>query len=204
MPNSWKPDSWKSRQASQQPKYDDDVELQEVLAALRRLPPLVTSWEVDRLQTQLAEFHGGNGWILQGGDCAESFDDCQSESIASKLKVLLQMSLVLIFGSGQRILRIGRIAGQYAKPRSSDVEARDGASLPSYRGDLINRAAYTIAAARLRALGVDVELYPRFKRRRICRPASSRELETEFCSGQPRMQTLPRVGQVDGGCASVF
>ena len=143
MPNSWNPDSWQSRQANQQPKYDDEVELQDVLAALCRLPPLVTSWEVDRLQSQLADVHAGAGWILQGGDCAESFDDCQSESIASKLKVLLQMSLVLIFGSGQRIVRIGRIAGQYAKPRSSDVETREGHSLPSYRGDLINRSAFT-------------------------------------------------------------
>ena len=143
MLNSWNPDSWQSRQANQQPKYEDEVELQEVLATLRRLPPLVTSWEVDRLLSQLADVHAGAGWILQGGDCAESFDDCQSESIASKLKVLLQMSLVLIFGSGQRIVRIGRIAGQYAKPRSSDVETRDGNSLPSYRGDLINRSAFT-------------------------------------------------------------
>lgn len=143
MSNSWTPDSWKSRQANQQPRYEDEVELQEVLAALRRLPPLVTSWEIDRLQSQLTEIHSGKGWILQGGDCAESFDDCQSESIASKLKVLLQMSLVLIFGSRQRILRIGRIAGQYAKPRSSDVETRDGRTLPSYRGDLINRASFT-------------------------------------------------------------
>lgn len=143
MSAHWSPQSWKSREALQQPEYDSPEELRQVLEALRRLPPLVTSWEVDRLQTQLSQIHTGQGWILQGGDCAESFADCQAESIASKLKVLLQMSLVLIFGSGQRILRIGRIAGQYAKPRSSDVEVRAHQSLPSYRGDLINRADFS-------------------------------------------------------------
>ncbi|QDV23161.1 class II 3-deoxy-7-phosphoheptulonate synthase [Aureliella helgolandensis] len=143
MPANWNIDSWKSRPASQQPSYLDPQELNEVLAALRLLPPLVTSWEVDSLKQQLAKAQAGEAWLLQGGDCAESLDDCQSESIASKLKVLLQMSLVLIFGSGQRIVRLGRIAGQYAKPRSSDTESRDGQTLPSYRGDLINRAPFS-------------------------------------------------------------
>lgn len=143
MPNSWNIESWKSRPANQQPQYDNPAELKEVLAALRRLPPLVTSWEVDNLKTQLIDAQLGKAWLLQGGDCAESFDDCQAESIASKLKVLLQMSLVLIFGARQRIIRVGRIAGQYAKPRSSDVESREGEALPTYRGDLINRAGFS-------------------------------------------------------------
>lgn len=144
MSSNWNIESWKSFPAHQQPQYEDSQELHEAVAALRLLPPLVTSWEVDRLRDQLAEAHAGKAWLLQGGDCAESFADCQAESIASKLKVLLQMSLVLIFGSGQKIIRVGRIAGQYAKPRSSDTEARDGVSLPSYRGDLINRAPFSI------------------------------------------------------------
>lgn len=143
MPKTWTPDSWRNRPAHQQPKYTEESELSEVLAVLRRMPPLVTSWEVDRLRSQLAAAQSGHAWLLQGGDCAESFDDCQSESIASKLKVLLQMSLVLIFGSRQKIIRIGRIAGQYAKPRSSDTESRDGQTLPSYRGDLINHAPFS-------------------------------------------------------------
>jgi 3-deoxy-7-phosphoheptulonate synthase len=144
MRNPWTPESWKSYVAAQQPEYDDVGELQEVLAVLRRLPPLVTSWEVDRLREQIASAQAAQAWVLQGGDCAESFDDCQSESIASKLKVLLQMSLVLIFGSRQKIVRIGRIAGQYAKPRSSNTESRDGQTLPSYRGDLINRSPFSV------------------------------------------------------------
>ncbi len=142
MTKTWSLESWKERHAHQQPTYDDPVALAEVVAALRLLPPLVTSWEIDHLKSLIAEAQGGNGWLLQGGDCAESFEDCQAEPIASKLKVLLQMSLVLVYGSRQRIIRVGRIAGQYAKPRSSDVEERDGQSLPSYRGDLINRRGF--------------------------------------------------------------
>lgn len=144
MTKPWSIDSWKLHHANQQPSYDDPVALGEVLATLKLLPPLVTSWEIDELANVLAQAQSGNAWLLQGGDCAESYDDCQAEPIASKLKVLLQMSLVLVYGSRQRIVRVGRIAGQYAKPRSSDVEQRDGVTLPTYRGDLINRRAFTV------------------------------------------------------------
>ncbi len=143
MTEAWTADSWRSKPAKQQPSYEDSAALNEVLATLRRLPPLVTSWEVDRLRANLATAQMGDAWVLQGGDCAESFDDCDSESIASKLKVLLQMSLVLVYGSRKPVVRIGRIAGQYAKPRSRDTEVRDGTELPSYRGDLINRAPFS-------------------------------------------------------------
>jgi 3-deoxy-7-phosphoheptulonate synthase len=143
MTTPWSIDSWKSRPAHQQPTYEDATALSEVLAALRLLPPLVTSWEIDALKEQLIQAQQGHAWLLQGGDCAESFEDCQSESIAAKLKVLLQMSLVLIYGSRKKIIRVGRIAGQYAKPRSSDVEQREGMTLPAYRGDLINRRGFS-------------------------------------------------------------
>lgn len=143
MRTSWTPESWKAYTANQQPEYDSPEELLEVLAVLRRFPPLVSSWEIDRLRTHIASAQAGEAWVLQGGDCAESFDDCQAEPIASKLKVLLQMSLVLIFGSRKKIIRIGRMAGQYAKPRSSHTESRDGQTLPSYRGDLINRSPFS-------------------------------------------------------------
>lgn len=146
--SDWSVDSWQSFPAKQQPAYDDPQELRAVLNQLGRLPPLVTSWEIDRLRTQLAAAQAGQAWLLQGGDCAESFSDCQADPIASKLKVLLQMSLVLIFGSGQRIVRVGRIAGQYAKPRSSDFETRNNDTLPSYRGDLINSADFSTSARR--------------------------------------------------------
>lgn len=145
---SWTPDSWKSRPAVQQPTYPDDAALEAALAELHRLPPLVTSWEVNTLKSQLAEAQAGHRFVLQGGDCAESFADCESALIANRLKVLLQMSLVLVQGLRTRVVRIGRFAGQYAKPRSADMETRDGLTLPSYRGDNVNAPDFT-AAARL-------------------------------------------------------
>ena len=108
-----------------------------------RLPPLVTSWEVEQLRGELARAAHGDAFVLQGGDCAESFDDCRSEPIAAKLKILLQMSLVLVHGTRKPVIRIGRIAGQYAKPRSADNETRGDVTLPAYRGDIINRDAFT-------------------------------------------------------------
>jgi 3-deoxy-7-phosphoheptulonate synthase len=134
----WQIDSWRNFPAVQQPTYADTEGLAAVLAELNILPPLVTSWEVDTLRKAMAAAQNGEAWILQGGDCAEAFSDCQSEPIASKLKVLIQMSLAIIFGAHKKVIRLGRIAGQYAKPRSSDLETVDGITLPSYRGDLIN------------------------------------------------------------------
>ncbi len=114
-----------------------------MLAQLSTLPPLVTSWEIESLKGQLAEAAEGRRFLLQGGDCAERFDECESSAIASKLKILLQMSLVLVHGTRKRVIRVGRFAGQYAKPRSEDLETRDGVTLPSYRGDLINHAGFS-------------------------------------------------------------
>jgi 3-deoxy-7-phosphoheptulonate synthase len=139
----WSPDSWQRRKALQQPIYPDAAALDAVLAQLSRLPPLVSSWEIELLKRQLAEVVRGERFLLQGGDCSESFDDCESSSIASKLKILLQMSLVLVQGGRKRVIRVGRFAGQYAKPRSSDLETKNGQTLPSYRGDMINRPAFT-------------------------------------------------------------
>ncbi len=134
----WTPDSWQTRPAAQQPSYPDAEALRKVLAHLGRLPPLVTSWEIENLKQQLAGAARGERFLLQGGDCSESFDDCESSAIASKLKILLQMSLVLVQGGKKRVIRIGRFAGQYAKPRSVDTETRGGVTLPTYRGDMIN------------------------------------------------------------------
>ncbi|MBS1877085.1 MAG: 3-deoxy-7-phosphoheptulonate synthase class II [Acidobacteria bacterium] len=139
----WRPDSWKSRPAAQQPAYRSEDEVAQVVEEIAKLPPLVTSWEIGALKGQLAEAARGERFVLQGGDCAESFASCDSATIANKLKVLLQMSLVLVHGCRKRVVRIGRFAGQYAKPRSEDLETRDGITLPSYRGDLINRPEFT-------------------------------------------------------------
>lgn len=139
----WSPASWRNRTALQQPVYDDPRVLDQILGQLCLLPPLVTSWEVLELRRQLAEAAAGKRFVLQGGDCAERFADCTSRRIANTLKVLLQMSLVLVVGAQKPVTRVGRFAGQYAKPRSEDLETRGGVSLPSYRGDLVNSPAFT-------------------------------------------------------------
>jgi 3-deoxy-7-phosphoheptulonate synthase len=139
----WHPASWQSKPARQQAVYPDKAALDAAVAALSRLPPLVVSWEIEALKEEIAAAQRGERFVLQGGDCAESFDDCESDKIAKKLKILLQMSLVLIYGLKRPVVRIGRMAGQYAKPRSADTETRDGITLPSYRGDIVNRPGFT-------------------------------------------------------------
>ena len=141
----WSPTSWSAQPAEQQPTYRDPAQLARVVAELGRLPPVVVSWEVDALKRQIAEAQRGERFLLQGGDCAETFADCESGQIARKLKILLQMSLVLLHGLKKPVIRVGRFAGQYAKPRSADTETRDGLTLPSYRGDLVNRPGFTAA-----------------------------------------------------------
>lgn len=147
-PADWHPESWRGRAVTQQPTYDDPAALAAALDALQQLPPLVTSWEVNALREQIARAQAGEAFVLQGGDCAESFDDCQSAIITNRLKVLLQMSLVLVHGLRKPVIRLGRFAGQYAKPRSSDSETRDGQTLPCYRGDMVNAPAFTSATRR--------------------------------------------------------
>jgi 3-deoxy-7-phosphoheptulonate synthase len=141
----WHPASWQRLAAAQQPSYPDPPALERVVAELSRLPPIVTSWEVDALKDLVAKAQRGEAFVLQGGDCAESFGDCTSDSIVAKLKILLQMSLVMLYGLKKPVVRIGRMAGQYAKPRSADTETRNGQSLPSFRGDLVNRNPFTAA-----------------------------------------------------------
>jgi 3-deoxy-7-phosphoheptulonate synthase len=144
-PPDWSPTSWTLRPAEQQPTYRDAAALERVVAELSRLPPTVVSWEVDDLKRQIADAQQGRRFLLQGGDCAETFADCESGQIARKLKILLQMSLVLLHGLKKPVIRVGRFAGQYAKPRSADTETRDGVTLPSYRGDLVNRPGFSAA-----------------------------------------------------------
>ena len=146
--NSWHPASWQARKATQQPTYEDPEALAKVVAELARLPPIVVSWEVENLRELLAAVQRGEGFLLQGGDCAESFVECESDRIAKQLKVLLQMSLVLLSGMKRPVVRVGRMAGQYAKPRSADTETRDGITLPAYRGDLVNRPEFAADARR--------------------------------------------------------
>ena len=136
--------SWQARPASQQPSYPDTQALDRVVAELSQLPPLVTSWEIESLKSLLARAARGEVFLLQGGDCAERFEDCQPATITAKLKILLQMRLVLVHATKKPVVPIGRIAGQYAKPRSSDVEERNGVTLPAYRGDIVNRPGFSL------------------------------------------------------------
>jgi 3-deoxy-7-phosphoheptulonate synthase len=142
---NWHPASWHGLPATQQPKYADQRALERTVAALSRLPPLVVSWEIEALRDKLAKAQRGEQFLLQGGDCAESFEDCESDNIARRLKILLQMSLVLLQGLKKPVIRVGRFAGQYTKPRSADTETRDGVMLPCYRGDNVNRPGFTAA-----------------------------------------------------------
>lgn len=134
----WSPSSWRAKPALQMPTYPDAEALAATRDELRALPPLVTSREILSLKQQLAEAQEGKRFLLQGGDCAETFAECSSDVISNRLKVLLQMSLVLVHGLKLPVVRVGRFAGQYAKPRSADTETRGGVTLPSYRGDIVN------------------------------------------------------------------
>ncbi len=134
----WTKNSWKNYPIKQQPIYPDQEEMNRVLARLKKLPPLVFAGEVRNLQESLARVCKKEAFLLQGGDCAESFENFGAVNIRDMFKILLQMAIVLTFAGGCPVIKIGRIAGQFAKPRSSDFEELDGISLPSYRGDIIN------------------------------------------------------------------
>lgn len=145
---NWSPDSWRHRPIKQQPEYESQQALDEVLEKIRELPPLVFHGEVDALKLRLAKAGRGEHFLLQGGDCAERFLDCNRESITRKLKILLQMSVVLCYGARKPIIRVGRIAGQYAKPRSNSTEKLGDQDIPVYRGDIINSFQASLAARR--------------------------------------------------------
>ena len=138
MGKSWTPDSWKILPAEQQPGWEKSEAYSKVISEISGYPPLVFAGEVMALKQQLGDAAQGNGFLIQGGDCAETFDDFRADSIRDKLKILLQMSVVLTYGASCNVVKLGRIAGQFAKPRSANTETRDGIELPSYRGDAVN------------------------------------------------------------------
>jgi 3-deoxy-7-phosphoheptulonate synthase len=145
MHENWSPSSWQQKRLDQPVIYPDPAKLEAALVGLARLPPLVTSWEVETLKSHLGEAARGERFLLQGGDCSESFAECEAPIIARKLKIILQMSVILVYGCKKRVTLVGRYAGQYAKPRSSLTETQQGKTLPSYRGDTINRTAFSEA-----------------------------------------------------------
>ncbi len=138
-------DSFLELEARQQPAWPDADALADAVAQLRLKPPLVFAGEADVLREQLAAVARGEAFVLQGGDCAEIFAEATADRIRNKIKTILQMAVILTYGASMPIIKIGRMAGQYAKPRSSDTEIRDGVELPAYRGDIINRIGFTEA-----------------------------------------------------------
>jgi 3-deoxy-7-phosphoheptulonate synthase len=138
MTQNWTPESWRGKSVIQMPSYDDIEKLDAVEAELATFPPLVFAGEARKLKRKLAKVAEGKGFLLQGGDCAESFAEHSADNIRDMFRVFLQMSVVLTYAAGTPVVKVGRIAGQFAKPRSSDIESKDGVDLPSYRGDIIN------------------------------------------------------------------
>jgi 3-deoxy-7-phosphoheptulonate synthase len=132
--------------AAQQPTYPDPVAVDAAVARLRTMPPLVFAGECDELRDKMAAVTRGEAFLLQGGDCAETFDGVTADNVRNKLRVLLQMAVVLTYAGSVPVVKLGRMAGQYAKPRSSDLETRDGVTLPAYRGDAVNGFEFTEAS----------------------------------------------------------
>jgi 3-deoxy-7-phosphoheptulonate synthase len=146
MTSTWTPTSWRARPIRQAPVYPDPAALAGVESRLRTYPPLVFAGEARRLKAGLAQAADGRAFVLLGGDCAESYAEFTANILRDSFRVLLQMAVVLTFGASVPVVKMGRMAGQYAKPRSSDTETRDGQTLPSYRGDIINGPEFTAAA----------------------------------------------------------
>jgi 3-deoxy-7-phosphoheptulonate synthase len=140
---SWTPGSWRDFPIKQQPTYTDQETLERVEETLSTYPPLIFAGEAQRLKEKLAAAGRGEAFLLQGGDCAESFADFNAQNIKNLFKLMLQMNMVLMYSTGKPVVKVGRIAGQFAKPRSSDFEEKDGVKLPSYRGDIINAIEFT-------------------------------------------------------------
>ena len=148
MDTTWTPDSWQSRPAAQQPEWPDAAALDAALKRLSGMPPLVFAGEARILTDRLAQVAAGQAFLLQAGDCAESFDTFSADSIRDKLRVILQMAVVLMYSSGVPIVKVGRIAGQYGKPRSSSTETDGSLTLPAFRGHIVNDIAFSEQARR--------------------------------------------------------
>ncbi len=142
----WTPDSWRTKPVSQAPVYADRAALAEAERQLAGYPPLVFAGEARKLKKALGKAAAGDSFLLQGGDCAESFGEHSADNIRDFFRVFLQMAVVMTFAAASPIVKVGRVAGQFAKPRSSDLETIDGVTLPAYRGDIVNDIEFTAAA----------------------------------------------------------
>jgi 3-deoxy-7-phosphoheptulonate synthase len=146
MAKAWSPDSWRSHPIKQQPNWPDPAELDRALKQIASFPPLVFAGEARSLQAGLAQVSAGNAFLLQAGDCAESFEDFSANNIREKLRVILQMAVVLTYSIGVPVMKVGRLAGQFAKPRSADFERIGDEEIPSFRGHIVNAEGPTAAA----------------------------------------------------------
>jgi len=140
---TWQPNSWREHPIKQVPDYPDAARLERVEQRLREMPPLVFAGEAQNLRNSLGEVAQGRAFLLQGGDCAESFAEFTADNIRDSFKVMLQMAVILTFGASMPVVKVGRVAGQFAKPRSSSIEEIDGIELPSYRGDMVNAMGFS-------------------------------------------------------------
>src|SRR5210317_2480007 len=144
--SEWQKSTWRNKPRVQMPDYTDEAALRAVEAQLSKYPPLVFAGEARRLKNELAKASRGEAFLLQGGDCAESFSDFSADAIRDTFKVMLQMAMVLTYGAKVPVIKVGRMAGQFAKPRSAPTETVGGVELPSYRGDIINELDFTSQA----------------------------------------------------------
>ena len=188
MPERWTPDSWRKKPIQQVPDYPDPQALDDIEKQLATFPPLVFAGEARSLKKSLARVANGQAFLLQGGDCAESFAEHGANNIRDFFRVFLQMAIVLTYAGALPVVKVGRIAGQFAKPRSSPTEKRDGKELPSYRGDIINDIAFTEEARRpIRAAR--------------SRPTASRRRRSICCAPSPRAATPASRTCINGCCS---
>ena len=209
MPAPWSPDSWRQKPIVQVPAYPDAKALADVEGRLATFPPLVFAGEARELKKGLAQVAAGHAFLLQGGDCAESFAEHRADNIRDFLRVFLQMAVVLTYAAAMPVVKVGRLAGQFAKPRSSDVEKQGDVTLPSYRGDIINGAEFTPPGAHARsaaparglpAVGSDTEPAARVHGRRLRGPGTCAPVDARFHPGfttRPALQGTRRPHQRD-------
>ena len=201
MAPRWAPDSWRAKKIEQAPDYPDAAALAQVEQQLATFPPLVFAGEARQLKAELARVASGEAFLLQGGDCAESFAEHRADSIRDFFRVLLQMAVVLTYAGGSPVVKLGRIAGQFAKPRSTTTEVQNGKELPSYRGDIINGIEFTEASAGARpaahadglpAVRRHAQSPARLRPRRLRQSRPCASLEPRLRQGQPGRAPLSR------------